>query len=136
PWTVRLLERIQEFMLADKARFSIIKKMSGGEWCNLTSLWRVAKKERPIGIVGVGMILNNLQEDVGLPIFETGGPLDGRPGQVDSVWRVRDDFMGIIRAVVSSFNPSLISAQSTCLESTLNREHIQAVARSNLKDED
>nr|MDO8117840.1 hypothetical protein [Candidatus Sigynarchaeota archaeon] len=51
PWTVQMLENTQRFLQADKARFSIFEAMVDGNWHDLTSLWRMAKKHRPIGLV-------------------------------------------------------------------------------------
>ncbi|MBD3187736.1 hypothetical protein GF325_12950 [Candidatus Bathyarchaeota archaeon] len=102
PWTVKLMERVQKFVLSDEAKLTILKKMADGEWHDLTSLWRVAKKNRPIGLVGVGMILKKLEESAGVPLFEMGGSDIHDLGQVESSWKIRDEFIGILRAGVGT----------------------------------
>jgi hypothetical protein len=131
PFTVRMLESMQSFLDADRARLSIVKLLTDGEWHDLTSLVRVARKYRPIGQVGVGMAMNQIQSFVGFKIFET----DGQPvpetitsaTQLDSAWRIRDEFMGIIRAVVSTMDSS---DQESKLTSTLERVQLQNANRS------
>ena len=130
-FTVRMLESMQAFLDADKARLSIIKILTDGEWHDLTSLVRVAKKYRPIGLVGVGMALNQIQNFVGFKIFEN----DSQPvpetitsaAKLDSSWRIRDEFMGVIRAVVSTMDAN---DQESKLTSTLERVQLQNANRS------
>ena len=142
PWTVKLLEQVQSFLLADKARFSIVKHMVDGNWHDLTSLWRVAKRHRPIGIVGVGMALNTLQEGTGLPLFDVGCPrgmtgndVTGASGDpVDSSWKIKDEYMGIMRAVVSTLDGGGTRGNVAGLGSTLDRIHVQRLNREGMLD--
>lgn len=130
PWTVKLLERTQRFLLQDKARHSILKKMVDGNWHDLTSLWRVAKKTRPIGIVGVGMVLNALQEDIGMQVFENGGPPSQDVNQFDASWKVKDEFIGIMRAAISSLATGNAGGQSKQLNKSLERVLYKKVERT------
>lgn len=137
PWTVKVLERVQASLQADKARFSIVKTMIDGNWHDLTSLWRVAKKQRPIGLVGVGMALNAVQESTGLAMFDVCGAeesaIDGVSGEtdpVDSSWKIKDDYMGIIRAVVSTLDGAGMAGNAGGLGSALERNQLQRLARA------
>ena len=103
PWLVKLLEKTQDALMEDKARLPIIQKMVDGEWHNLTSLCRVAKKKRPIGIVGVGMALNALQDSIGVEIFENGSPDKLEEDvQVESHWRIKGEYVGFMRVALST----------------------------------
>nr|MDO8113420.1 hypothetical protein [Candidatus Sigynarchaeota archaeon] len=117
---------------SDKARYYILKIMVDGEWHNLTSLLRVAKKYRPIGLVGVGMALNSLQASIGCDIFENETEHESSAADiVDSSWKIKDDYMGILRAVVSSMDGSPSPAEQTSkLTSTLERMQLQKAARA------
>ena len=135
PWTVRLLEQVQAYLMVDRARFSILKKMVDGNWHDLTSLWRVAKKKRPIGIVGVGMTLSNMQESLGYPIFEKNTSQEVTPGQIESAWRIKEEYMGIMRAVISTMgapsgNSQAREENANNLNGALERAQRQAVARN------
>ena len=121
PWTVKLLEQTQSFLVKDKARFSILKKMVDGNWHDLTSLWRVAKKTRSIGIVGVGMVLNAMQEDLGIQVFENGGSPTEDINQFDASWKIKEEFIGIMRATISSMGPSDPETNSQQLNKSLER---------------
>ncbi|MBN2154232.1 MAG: hypothetical protein JW839_22445 [Candidatus Lokiarchaeota archaeon] len=132
PWTVQAFEQIKGAIQTDRARFNLLKVLVDGGWHDLTSLWRVAKRQRPIGLVGVGMALNALQASVGRPIFETGATqanLDGDP--IDSAWRVRDEYMGILRAVVTEMDGPVSPEQHrNQLSNALDRVQLQRAARS------
>jgi len=117
PWYVELMKRLQEMIKIDKARYNIIKRMTDGEWHDLTSLWRSAKKARPIGIVGVGIALNSIQEQLGISIFENDCGVEGTPGEVDSNWKIKDVYMGIVRAAITSLEDSMKATN----ESFINR---------------
>nr|MDO8084457.1 hypothetical protein [Candidatus Sigynarchaeum springense] len=132
PWTVKMLDQLKGALQTDKARFPLLKAMVDGDWHDLNSLWRIAKRQRPIGLVGVGMALNALQASVGHVIFETGATranLDGDP--VDSAWRVKDEYMGILRAAVTEMDGSISQEEHHgLLASTLERVQIQKLARA------
>jgi len=130
-WMMKMFETIQGYLQSDKARFYILKTMVDGEWHNLTSLLRVAKKHRPIGMVGVGMALNALQANVGRDIFENSTGLETQGSDlVDSSWKIKDEFMGIFRAVITSMDGGTSAVdQSNQLNNTLERVQIQKTNR-------
>ncbi|MEX2681123.1 MAG: hypothetical protein Q6373_005955 [Candidatus Sigynarchaeota archaeon] len=132
PWAVKVFDQIKLALQTDKARYHLLKALVDGDWHDLTSLWRIAKRQRPIGLVGVGMALNALQASVGQVIFETGATksnLDGDP--VDSAWRVKDEYMGILRAVVTEMDGSISQEEHhSLLNNTLERVQLQKAARS------
>jgi hypothetical protein len=131
PWTVKLLEQIKVTLQGDKARYQLLKVMVDGEWHDLTSLWRIAKKQRTIGLVGVGMALNALQSSIGHVVFdigETQSNLDGDP--IDSAWRVKDEYMGIFRAALTSMEGTVFAEEHRSqLNNTLERVQLQKTSR-------
>ncbi|MHA1793528.1 MAG: hypothetical protein ACTSVI_12830 [Promethearchaeota archaeon] len=128
PLVVRIMERIQELMIMDQARIAILRKMGDGAWHDLTSLWRVAKKSRPIGLVGVGMALNKLQEGLGFQLFDVNGQDSGAVESIDSCWKVKDEYMGIIRAVLGMLDHSP-GGQENLLKGALGRRQYRVVDR-------
>ncbi len=131
PWTVKVFDQIKGAIQTDKARYQLLKVLVDGDWHDLTSLWRIAKRQRPIGLVGVGMALNALQTSVGQTIFETGATqsnLDGDP--IDSAWRVKDEYMGILRAAVTEMDGSISQEEHHgLLSNALERVQMQKAAR-------
>ncbi len=132
PWTVKAFEQIKLAIQTDKARYQLLKTMVDGDWHDLTALWRIAKRQRPIGLVGVGMALNALQTSIGQTIFETGATqsnMDGDP--IDSAWRVKDEYMGILRAAVTEMDGSISQEEHHCqLNNALDRVQMQKAVRS------
>ncbi len=113
--------------------------MIDGNWHNLTSLWRTAKKHRPIGLVGVGMTLNQLQESLGRAVFDVEtNPVDDPAAQADieSAWKIKDEYIGIMRAVLSSMDGGqTIASQAISLNSALQRSQLQQLTREQVKHE-
>ena len=138
PWMMKMFETIQGYVQSDKARFHILKAMTDGEWHNLTSLLRVAKKDRPIGMVGVGMALNGLQANIGQSIFENStGHENVGSDLVDSSWKIKDEYMGLFRAAITSMDSGTSAMdQATQLNSTLERVQIQKANRLGSNDSD
>jgi hypothetical protein len=134
PWTVKMFEQVKCALQTDKARYQLLKVMVDGDWHDLTALWRIAKRQRPIGLVGVGMALNALQASIGQTIFETGATqsnMDGDP--IDSAWRVKDEYMGILRAAVTALDNSSTQLENrNQLNNALERVQMQKAARSQL----
>jgi hypothetical protein len=132
PWTVTVFEQIKFALQTDKARYQLLKVMVDGDWHDLTALWRIAKRQRPIGLVGVGMALNALQTSIGQTIFETGATqsnMDGDP--IDSAWRVKDEYMGILRAAVTSLDGTVSQEENhNQLNNALDRVQMQKTART------
>ena len=132
PWTVKVFEQIKLALQTDKARYQLLKVMVDGGWHDLTALWRIAKRQRPIGLVGVGMALNAMQASIGQVIFETGATqsnMDGDP--IDSAWRVKDEYMGILRAAVTALDGSFPQEEHRSqLNNALERVQMQKAARS------
>lgn len=130
-WMMKIFETVQGYLQSDKARFYILKTMVDGEWHNLTSLLRIAKKHRPIGMVGVGMALNALQANIGLEIFENSTGHENQGSDlVDSSWKIKDEYMGIFRAVITSMDGGFSAVDQTSqLNSTLERVQIQKANR-------
>ena len=132
PWTVKVFEQIKLALQTDKARYQLLKVLVDGDWHDLTALWRVAKRQRPIGLVGVGMALNAMQASIGQAIFETGATqsnMDGDP--IDSAWRVKDEYMGILRAAVTAMDGSFSQEEHRSqLNNALERVQMQKAARS------
>jgi hypothetical protein len=138
PWMMKVFETVQGYLQSDKARFHILKTMVDGEWHNLTSLLRIAKKDRPIGMVGVGMALNALQANIGMEIFENNASHETQGSDlVDSSWKIKDEYMGIFRAVITSMDGGVSTLdQANQLNSTLERIEIQKANRTASNDPD
>lgn len=132
PWTLKVFQQVKFALQTDKARLQLLKVMVDGNWHDLTALWRIAKRQRPIGLVGVGMALNALQTSIGQSIFEIGATqsnMDGDP--IDSAWRVKDEYMGILRAAITALDgPNAREENQNQLNNALDRVQLQKAARS------
>ncbi len=62
-----------------------------------------------------------MQEDLGMQVFDNGGSPTQDMDQFDASWKIKDEFIGIMRATVSSMGSGDPQDQSKQLNKSLDR---------------
>lgn len=80
----------------DLCKRAIFDFLSGGEWCSVFELCRVARSwDRGVGVVRVSTILRQFQESLGCDFLES------RVGDEGVEWRINPDFLRSVASVLS-----------------------------------
>jgi len=82
------IKKIREMLTKDDAKIAILEVLSDGDWHSTVDLWRVARNVRKfIGIVGVGVALEQIQNVVGNEILQK------KVGVETAEWRINPEFL-------------------------------------------
>ncbi len=85
-------KKIREMLAKDDAKIAILEALSDGDWHSTVDLWRAARSVRKfIGIVGVGVALEQIQNIVGNEILQK------KVGVETAEWRINPEFLENLR---------------------------------------